>query len=491
MFWGTSEGIPSGGWIQGATPLAIAVWDAVLKVEGSKTMLEGTTKVVALSLEMGTRETGGRVFEGGAVTIGALVSTAELVVVSGTCEAVVMVETTESLVILVSETGMVGSLDGEGLLVTPVTPEFVMADVVTPVSVGAEDVVTAVSVGAEDVVTAVSVGAEDVVTAVSVGSGLEVSTPVPLADPEGVIPEVVTTSVGVEVGTSVEPERDVSDVGIEMIVSVVAVGRDVKMPVPVGSTDVAVGSERMLDTSEMMLEITLETSGRERVSLGRRVGSLEGSDVGMPVTVGAVGPIVESLTPEAVEVGSVGLRIEVTSETTEERTDDTSDTTEERSDDTPGRSSVSLTVSEVGIAPELVIVGVAIALVAPVPNAVVMPTTIPLVGKDSGIPEEELMSLDGSTTLLGIPPTEPVPVAEGVSSEPDSEVTGRIPVGEASSPVRLDKILGNTPVGEASSPVRLDRRLGNTPVGEASSPVRLDRKLDRMFWEGKDPVGTG
>jgi hypothetical protein len=377
----------------------------------------------------------------------------------------------------------VGSLDGEGLLVTPVTPEFVMADVVTPVSVGAEDVVTAVSVGAEDVVTAVSVGAEDVVTAVSVGSGLEVSTPVPLADPEGVIPEVVTTSVGVEVGTSVEPERDVSDVGIEMIVSVVAVGRDVKMPVPVGSTDVAVGSERMLDTSEMMLEITLETSGRERVSLGRRVGSLEGSDVGMPVTVGAVGPIVESLTPEAVEVGSVGLRIEVTSETTEERTDDTSDTTEERSDDTPGRSSVSLTVSEVGIAPELVIVGVAIGLVAPVPNAVVIPTTIPLVGNDSGILEEKLMSLDGSTTLLGIPPTEPVAVAEGVSSTLDSEVTGKIPVGEASSPVRLDKILDTTPVGEASSPVRLDTRLGTTPVGEASSPVRLDTRL------GTTPVG--
>jgi hypothetical protein len=45
----------------------------VLRVEASKTMLEGTTKVVALSLEIGTRDTGGRVFEGGAVITGALV----------------------------------------------------------------------------------------------------------------------------------------------------------------------------------------------------------------------------------------------------------------------------------------------------------------------------------------------------------------------------------------------------------------------------------
>lgn len=167
------------------------------------------------------------------------------------------------------------------------------------------------------------------------------------------------------------------------------------------------------------------------------------------VAVGAVGPTVESLTPDtvvgstAVGVGSVGLRIEVTS-----------DTTEESSDETPGRSSVSLTVSEVGIAPELVIVGV--ALVAPVPNAVVIPTTIPLVGKDSGISEEKLTSLEGSTTLLGTTPTEPISVAEGVAegaaSTLDSEVIGRIPVGEASSPVRLDRMLDKN-LSEGAPPV--------------------------------------
>lgn len=106
-------------------------------------MLEGTTNVVALSLEIGTRETGGCVvLVGGWVTAGVLVSAAELVndVVSGVCDAE---ETSEALVVLVSETGIVGSLDGSGVLVTPVTPVPVDDEVVMPVPTD-DEVVTSV-----------------------------------------------------------------------------------------------------------------------------------------------------------------------------------------------------------------------------------------------------------------------------------------------------------------------------------------------------------
>lgn len=374
-------------------------------------MLEGATKVVASSLEIGTSDWGGRVFEGGGVTAGALVCVAELVM--GICDADVLVDATGALVgrvDSVSDVGMVGSLDGKGVLVPAVMP--VPVEICEPLPVEA------------DGVTPVSVGAEDVKE--PVGKGLVV-TPVPLTEPEGVIPEVVTAPVGLDVGNPVEIVGDVSDVGMTNVPEV-AVGREVRIPVPVGRREVSVGSkvermpvpvgrpvvsvgsDRTLDTPEMMLEMTLETSGRDRVSLGTSVGS----DVGMAVPVGAVGPTVESETPETVvgrapvDVGAVGFKTDVTSETTEESTDETSDPTEERSDETPGRRSVSLAVSEVGMAAEVVTTGVTVALVAPVPNAVVMPTTMPLVGRVKGMLDEKLMSLEGSTTLLGTPPTEPV-----------------------------------------------------------------------------------
>lgn len=197
--------------------------------------------------------------------------------------------------------------------------------------------------------------------------------------------------------------------------------------------------------------------------------------------------------------------------------EDKSPPTDDRREETPGRSWVSLTVSEVGIASELVGVGVAAPLVTPVPNAVVIPTTIPLVGEDDGMSEETVASLEGCTGLLGTPPADPDDVA-AVSSTLDGDGVGRIPVGEANSPVRLETTLetapeGRTPVGEANSPVRLDTTLetapeGKIPVGEANSPVRVERRLDtalegkmldrmpegkmleRMF-EGKMPVGAG
>lgn len=428
-------------------------------------MLVGTSKVVALSLEIGTMECGACVFEGGGVN-GALVSVRMVElgvgVVSDTRVADELVEGSRKLV--VSEAGIDVSLLGIGVLVTAVGPEEM------PVSVTIDEVAEPVSVGSEEVVV----------------------TPVPIVlDPEGVTPEVVVgTSVGLVLISVVGMVAVVSDVGMPTDVSEVGMGDPVVAPVPEGVPvgTVPVGRERMLDTSEMMLEITLETSGKDSVGLGVEVGSLEGSEVGIGVTVGAVGPSVGSLIPETVVgsrpvgVGSVGFKTDVTSDTTEDRTDDTSETTDDSKEDKFGSPTVSLVLSEVGITPVLVGVGVGTG-VSLVPNAVVMPTTIPLVGNESGISDEKLISLEGSTTLLGIPPVEPADT-EGVastvsSSRLDWEVVGKIPVGKGSSPVRLDRISdGRIPVGKTDSPVGLEAALsvGKIPVGrmpvEPKIPLR-------------------
>lgn len=117
-----------------------------------------------------------------------------------------------ALVVLISDVGMVGSLVGEGVLVTPVTPVPMDDAVGMPVTPVATDEV--VSTGADDVVTPVETKVED-------------STPVP----GPVMPEAVGTLVAADVGASVET---ISEVGIEMMVSVETVGREVTMPVPVG-----------------------------------------------------------------------------------------------------------------------------------------------------------------------------------------------------------------------------------------------------------------
>lgn len=327
---------------------------------------------------------------------------------------------------LVSEVEITGSLDGSGTLVTLVGSEEmpVPVEICVGAEVGAEGV-AAVSVGINDE-PLVSEGPDDVLTSVPVGRGTELSTPVPLTEPVGVIPDTVVPSVGPDVGASVGADDVDSDVGIDTIESVEVEGSRVVAPVPVGiivgilsvgavRVGTSEGSDKMLDTSVIMLEMTLERSGRERLPVGRSVGSLDGSEVGMPVTVGAVGPSVGSLIPEAVgvgvtsvAVGSVGLRTEVTSDTTDDKIEDTSPTTDDKRDETPGRRTVSLLVSEVGITSELVGEGAIVGLVAPVPNAVVIPTVMPLADEVSGISEERLMSLVGSTILLGIPPADPV-----------------------------------------------------------------------------------
>lgn len=236
---------------------------------------------------------------------------------------------------LVSEVEMTGSLDGSGTLVALVGSEEIPVPVeicvgvavgVTSVSVGTADE-PLVSEGINEPLVSVEIADEppvaetpdDVLTSVPVGSGVEVSTPVPLTDPEGVIPDGLVTSVGLDVGRSVGAEVVDSEVGIVTIESVVE-GSRVVAPVPVGmivgilsvgpvTVGVSVGSDRMLDTSVTMLEMRLDRSGRERVSLGVAEGSLDGSEVGIPVAVGAVGPNVGSLIPEAEGVGVTSVAV--------------------------------------------------------------------------------------------------------------------------------------------------------------------------------------
>ena len=134
----------------------------------------------------------------------------------------------------------------------------------------------------------------------------------------------------------------------------------------------------------------------------------------------------------------------------------------EETSDTP---SDGLVLSEVGIAPELVIVGAGVSLV---PNAVVIPTTIPLVGTESGIEDKKVISDVGSTALLGTFPLEaPLEAADGAET-----------VAESSSVLVDNEGVGKTPVGKGSSPVKLDRKEGRMPVGrtpvEPDNPSGLD-----------------
>lgn len=270
-------------------------------------MLEGTISVVASSVVTGASDWGGTVFEEGGGVSTALVCWTE---VDGVGVALDVSDT------LVSDTGMEGSLlTGVGSLEIAVPVEIgevtaVGTEVATPVSVE----ITEESL--------VSVGAAEVLTSVPVGRGVEVSTPVPLTVPEGVMPDVIETSVGADVETSVGADVGaVSDVGIKTDESVVAEGSEVVTPVPVGRTEgrlvmgvVPVGSSvgrsvLRVGSSVRMLEMALERSGRPEVSLGVDVGALVGSDVGIPVAEGAVGPSVESLIPDAVGVGVASVAV--------------------------------------------------------------------------------------------------------------------------------------------------------------------------------------
>jgi hypothetical protein len=95
----------------------------------------------------------------------------------------------------------------------------------------------------------------------------------------------------------------------------------------------------------------------------------------------------------------------------EGRTPGNSDTTDDRIPGTSSMSELEAADSEVGIAPELRSgdVGVPVGPAeSPVPRAVVIPITIPVVGRSDCSLERETTALVGRTTLPGTPPVVPM-----------------------------------------------------------------------------------
>ena len=105
-----------------------------------------------------------------------------------------------------------------------------------------------------------------------------------------------------------------------------------------------------------------------------------------------------------------------------------SETRDDRIDGRPSRPEVAGEPSEVGIAPELRSGAVGVGVASPVPNAVVIPTTMPEVGrgKRGCTFEAEAAPLVGTTIMLGRTPVDPI-TAVGVGSRGPKIVESRPP----------------------------------------------------------------
>jgi hypothetical protein len=266
----------------------------------------------------------------------------------------------------------------------PEMPEGKIPDVVSLAAGGVrpEDtalgVVVGVSLGSRDVMLA---GSEGVGTTPD-GVGIRPEETVGRA-PEGMRPE---EAVGMT-PEGIRPE-EISDAMLDTML--LAGGR--------GTGTLAVGSsETKLDTmlgrtdtgtSEIAPDKRLETSETKEETSGGRMpdGAADGAGVGAGET-GAVGPA----EPEG--------RMPVTSETSEDKI-------EGRLSGPDGR-----TASEVGIAPELNTGLEALSTGAPVPSAVVMPTTIPpedgWIDKGCWLDRGAGAGVGCTTPLLGRTPVEP------------------------------------------------------------------------------------
>jgi len=172
------------------------------------------------------------------------------------------------------------------------------------------------------------------------------------------------------------------------------------------------------------------------------------------------------------------------------RTPGSSDTTDERR---PGISSIPelvAAVSEVGMAPELRRVGVAVrAADSPVPKAVVIPITMPDDGKSGDPLEPEAATLVGRTTLSGIPPVKPTwEVAVG-ASEARSE--DKRPPTRPPDDVGCTIVSGTPPV-EPTSEVAAGGR-----IDESRPPTKPPDEVGCTIVSGMPPVeptsevGTG
>jgi hypothetical protein len=252
-----------------------------------------------------------------------------------------------------------GTLDGSGAEVADSIgerPVPVPAEGEMPEGVGTGDSLTPDWLIPDDEGTRVSlgVGIPTLTLAVSEGVGTEPEGVGRPSEGEGKMPEGVgTMSVGEGsmpegVGTTFE---EISD---KMLETMLLAGRGTP-PVGVGSSDIKL--ETMLGTTEPGTSGTadakmLETSEASDDTIGGRIPEGSGAGVGVGAA-GSVGPA----DPEGSTPGS--------SESTEERI---------------GVKSIGLegnTVSDVGITAELTMGSTGVGRGAPVPSAVVMPTTMP------------------------------------------------------------------------------------------------------------------
>jgi formylmethanofuran dehydrogenase subunit C len=233
-------------------------------------------------------------------------------------------------------------------------------------------------------------------------------------------------------------------------------------------------------TSEVMADRALDNSDRSEGSGSAEIPGTVGTAVGL------VGPTVMlGMTP-------VGSRV----------SDGSGGSSDETNDGMSGMRSDCETLSEVGIGIAPVIIGSPVSVG---PKAVVIPTTIPPVGSDSG-------SSEGSTPVgRGISPVKPDgtvierdgtrPVAAGISPvDPMGRLNGRdgmISVGVGSTPVdaigRSRERDGNMPDAAGRSSVEEGMMKGPRivvpTVGEGCPPDGADAVGDTIV-SGTPPVGT-
>jgi hypothetical protein len=221
-------------------------------------------------------------------------------------------------------------------------------------------------------------------------------------------------------------------------------------PVPVGRMDSR--PDKMLDTalgtadtgrSETTDDSKLESSGISEETAGGR----------MPDALA-----------EGTEVGAVDARPLLVG-----KTPGSSDTIDERRLGTSRIPELVAAVSEVGIAPELRIgdVGVADAVGtpdSPVPRAVVIPITMPDVGRRGCPLEAEATPLIGRTTLLGIPPV--LPIFDAVVGDAGPRSDDKRP------PIRPPEEVGSTTVS-GTPPVEPTSGVGvGASSVESRPPIR-------------------
>lgn len=169
-------------------------------------------------------------------------------------------------------------------------------------------------------------------------------------------------------------------------------------------------------------------------------------------------------------VGAVGPRPEP-----EGKTPGNSDTIDDNIDGRPSRPEFTGEPSEVGMAPEPSSGAVGVGVTSPVPSAVVIPTTIPEVGRGTrGTSSEDATApLVGRTTLLGRTPVEPIWGVGVGSGSRGSRTDDSSPPSRPGVEVGCKMLSGRPPVvpGTMKGPRKLDTSGEDGAAEEAGAGV--------------------